>query len=250
MLQIARELSVPYRKVRSVLSKQNLIRSKKRILNQEFNWNYFDIIDTPEKAYFFGLIHADGCIHVTEENRLRFCINLKKEDGYLIYKLVQVLGLPRTKVKEIEFPNKTCSPQTSFQFSNQDFLLGLKEVKTSLGIAKVPTQLAPHFIRGVFDGDGTIYTKYSKKIHKYYYMGFIGNQDFFDYLNLHSPVKFKTRPINSPGIFRGEIWSKEDVLNFGEFIYQNSSVHMIRKHTKYLDAKFHYSSSTTKRKAP
>jgi hypothetical protein len=31
-----------------------------------YNEHFFDVIDTPEKAYFLGLMYSDGCVWHTE----------------------------------------------------------------------------------------------------------------------------------------------------------------------------------------
>ena len=249
VLTISKDSNLPYRRVWKKLNDANLIRTKKKIKDTEFNCNYFESIDSQDKAYFLGLIHADGCVHITKENKLRFVIALKEEDGYLIHKLAEVLELPRSKVGIVP-ASQTGGQQTRLQIANQSFISHIKDVKNSKIMDKIPPHLIPHFIRGVFDGDGTIYTKYSKRIHKYYYMGFIGNLDFLYFLQQHSPVKFKLRPTNSLGMYRSEIYSKDDVLKFGEFLYKDSIIHMNRKFNKFMDAKFQYCTSTTTWKTP
>lgn len=32
------------------------------MIRKKFNEDYFELIDTPEKAYFLGFIFADGCL--------------------------------------------------------------------------------------------------------------------------------------------------------------------------------------------
>ena len=48
------------------------------------NHNYFETIDTPEKAYFLGFLYADGSISNTVKNK-RVKINLAKKDIELLY---------------------------------------------------------------------------------------------------------------------------------------------------------------------
>lgn len=250
VLLVANKLNLPYRKVRNVLSKRNLIRSRIKIKDDEFECEYFYNIDTQEKAYFLGLFHGDGCVHITPQKGYRFCINLIEEDGYIIHKLLELLKLPRWKARRVIPSNGVSKPQISFQTGNKLFIQPLLNIKNYSVIEQVPKNLRNHFLRGVFDADGTIYTHYGKKVHKYYYMGYIGNEALIKIVSENSPVPFKWKPIKSKSIYRSEIYSKDNVLRFGEYLYKDSIIHLNRKYAKFIDAKFHYSSSTTTRKAP
>ena len=72
----------------------NLIISVKKvsrdIKNIDFNDNYFENIDTEEKAYFLGLIYSDG--NVRERNGKYYLnIELKREDKYILEKFASEL---------------------------------------------------------------------------------------------------------------------------------------------------------------
>lgn len=122
--------------------------------------NEFSAIDTPEKAYFLGLLYADGCIstsvsiYLTEEDKyileclqqnfpffnLRFVkrANNKNKDGFLLCKSSRILttdlikqGVPRRK-----------------SYEN----------KEQLFFPNIDRKLYSSFIRGFFDGDGSAFT--------------------------------------------------------------------------------------------
>ena len=46
----------------------------------DFNDNYFEIIDSEEKAYWLGFLLADGCVSTTHGNRVILQISSKDEE--------------------------------------------------------------------------------------------------------------------------------------------------------------------------
>lgn len=123
-----------------------------------YNKNYFDVIDTPTKAYWLGFLYADG--YVTSKNR--WGLELSYVDIEHMKNLIKCLEYSG----EIKIRNKN-------GFDNCFFLINNKHMTNSLidkGIVRNKTYclefpnkniLNPtfysHFIRGFFDGDGCIY---------------------------------------------------------------------------------------------
>jgi len=61
-----------------------------------YNEEYFKKIDSKDKAYFLGLLYADGNVyHGTESNkkqRNRIQITLNNDDAYILQKFLNYLG--------------------------------------------------------------------------------------------------------------------------------------------------------------
>ncbi len=71
-----------------------------------------------------------------------------------------------------------------------------------------------------------------------------------EWIQENCPIKArKVRHTTSKGISRLEYFSQNDLLDLFDYLYLNSTVHLDRKHSKFLDMKLNYSISTTKRKA-
>ena len=123
----------------------------KRLNN--FNDDYFEKIDTEDKAYFLGLLFADGNIY-TKRHRVQ--ITLVNEDAYILKKFADCIGytgkmyIDREKYSKLILPSKKmCDDLTK---------LGCTATK-SLSLkfpSGVPKHLLHHFIRGCFDGDGHV----------------------------------------------------------------------------------------------
>lgn len=121
------------------------------------NIEFFETIDNEEKAYFLGLMSADGYNCVKGGY---FTLGLKSRDVEIIELFQQALGsnYPYVKKEEKDF--------ITVQFNSvkmcQD-LANLGCVQAKSLILKFPTQeqvpehLIHHFIRGYFDGDGSVW---------------------------------------------------------------------------------------------
>jgi hypothetical protein len=118
-----------------------------------FNFDFFEEIDTPEKAYWLGFAFADGSLR---KNSLRFGLIVEGEKQLKkLISAVQYSGQARfTKngIYELDL--------THPKFAKDLREKGVIERKTwSVSYPKfLIDQLHRHFIRGVFDGDGTITT--------------------------------------------------------------------------------------------
>jgi hypothetical protein len=115
-----------------------------------FDNNYFDKIDTSNKAYVLGLFYADGNLH---KNTLQICLKDKELITFL--------------KKEFKTTNKIVRDKNYFrititgpQIPKQMNKLGIFERKSLIlkfpTEDQVPKQLIKDFMRGFFDGDGWI----------------------------------------------------------------------------------------------
>lgn len=142
----------------------NKVRQKYQWNKYFFNVNYFDSINTEEKAYFLGFLYADGCLYKPTR---KISIELQERDFELLEKFNKIINstYPITL-------NKKITPKTHIEkgyytwnvnnlhFSKRCEELGVVERKSLIlefpKENQVPRHLLRHFIRGFFDGDGTI----------------------------------------------------------------------------------------------
>jgi hypothetical protein len=133
-------------------------RSKKYSINE----NIFNFIDTEEKAYFLGLLYADGC----NSDSGYVTLSLIEEDKYILEKFKTFLDYSGP-ILDAKTNKKYKNSQKAFRlnFCNQkiskDLInLGCFQRKTfTLEFPtqkQVPESLLHHFVRGYFDGDGCI----------------------------------------------------------------------------------------------
>lgn len=126
-----------------------------------FNINYFNSINTPEKAYILGLLYADGNIN-QEINRVS--ISLQDIDKDILDEIKAVLEIEKPlrlidyNSKNKNWHNQYCLAVSNKHFANALFNHGLIP-KKSLVLKfprNLPLYLYPHFFRGYMDGDGNI----------------------------------------------------------------------------------------------
>ncbi len=121
------------------------------------NDNYFENIDTPDKAYFLGLLTADGSI-----NKNTICIYLQERDSGILRKFKDYIQTNSPLDKRIrKFPQSSLIGfhVTSPKIVNDLSKWGVVKNKTfKTYFPPIAEELWNHFIRGVFDGDGCIWT--------------------------------------------------------------------------------------------
>jgi hypothetical protein len=222
----------------------NIMTNKNKV-----NHCYFSNINTEEKAYFLGLLFSDGCLRPII-NSGRISLKLADPDIYMVEKLNTLL-CPENKInykdsytdlrgwnvkRSAEF---SCS---SKQLTKDLYNLGMLYQKYNGRILpKLSDILMPHFIRGIFDGDGCIAIK-QNKIFKTLSIGI-----YFPDLNFLSELQsyLKLQSINSYIQKNKTCYTLSfikdknvDKFNFLNYIYKNSSIYLNRKFDKYKTLNF------------
>ena len=130
--------------------------------------NYFSKIDTDIKAYFLGFIAADGNIR---KDFLKMRIELNIQDYSHLEKFRKSIQGENPIVESIRPKNHSCY----IDVNCKDFCLALnnlgitpkKSLTLKIDFSLIPKELRNHFIRGYFDGDGSI-NKYLREGKNYY----------------------------------------------------------------------------------
>lgn len=144
-------------------------RNGKRVY---FNENFFEKIDTAEKAYFLGLLYADGSVMIIKKSENGFShkivleLNTTDKDILIIFNRLlenknEVYDYQRMSeeykgVSKLRHMSRIIL-HSKKMYSDLD-RLGKKPMKTEtcLSIPNIPSELKSHFIRGYFDGDGSV----------------------------------------------------------------------------------------------
>lgn len=225
------EYGISDRHYKNVLNKHG-IQLKDKVQKYSFNENYFEKIDTEDKAYFLGFIVADGCIHGSSNN-LKI-IQKETEILYEFKKYIKFEGpIFTSKTKNIS--NIGVSSEKIINDLNN---LGIYSNKTmSVKFPNIPQKLLHHFMRGVFDGDGCVSIHKEKRIGKGGDRGQVnicsGSIDFID--------KYVDILVKMCGVKRNNIrqpkntyyvidWGGlSDVEKLYSFFYKDASVYLKRK---------------------
>ena len=134
--------------------------------------DFFHNIDTEEKAYWLGFIVADGWVAYGKNNSGELGIELKLSDIEHLKKFNKSInGNYKINIRERKSPFKEdatikmCGIRIySIQIVNDLCNFGVIPHKThQIKLADLNENLMPHFIRGYFDGDGSIYIRHKKQ---------------------------------------------------------------------------------------
>lgn len=235
---IAKELGISDVTVGYYLKKNNIQVSNQKY---KFDEHYFEKIDTENKAYFLGLIYADGCVYPLKNS---LAIKLTEEDSYILKKLKEEVNStkPLYKIKSqiIKGTDYIGKAQIKLELNSKILLENLKElgiVENKSLILKfpenIPEEFMKDFIRGYFDGDGCIYNSQNRIM-----LNFVGSEDFCKGLCswLQENLDITITPKKDK---RGNSWYLyilriKDVIKFCEFIYQDENcLKLVRKFIKF-----------------
>lgn len=223
--------------------------SKKYNIDETF----FEKINSSEKAYILGLIYADGNVTVGKKSVIR--ISLQEEDSELLHKINVVLGHTKPLEHSRRVKNETVYFTATLQITRHKMAEDLqrfgcvspKTKRISLPNFLEPS-LVPHFIRGYFDGDGSLYFtagQYRWSIR------FSGNQHFI--MSLH---EYLDRVLNidgyiyehKPTCYSITFWRADDILRLLGFIYSGATLYMSRKYNTYLEAINYYKTNKNRKR--
>ena len=210
--------------------------------------HYFDEIDTPNKAYILGFLYADG-----HNGMSKGTITMSLEEGD-----VQILEDIRRELKSdkpLEYLDYTNKHDFGYTYKNQ-YRLNIFNVHMCKALEKlgmVPNKslvltfpnlkkdLIPHFIRGYFDGDGSLGVGDIKKVElKPRVSVSITSTESFcnsivDIIQEELGVVARIADASCHnGITRAlYITKQKDAMKFLNWIYQDAEMYLNRKHEIY-----------------
>lgn len=212
--------------------------------------DFFERIDSEEKAYILGLLITDGYVVYPQRNTTHnphWGITLETKDKYILERIKELVGsnvkiVDRTRNRS-DLPNR----KTPITFESQLIITSSKMVEDlkkygivprktfTVGLTELDESLMPHLIRGIFDGDGCISGNS---------ISFVGN--------IHVISKLQNYLKSTLGIRRNKIHerinkekgyvssytfsfsSQIDVSKFYHYIYDNATIYLSRKKDKFV----------------
>lgn len=194
-----------------------------------YNKQFFNKIDTEEKAYWAGFIAADGNIR---KDFLKMRIELNIQDYSHLEKFKKSIEGNNPIKESIRSNNHSCY----IDVNCKEFCLALNELgitpKKSLNLQikfeLIPKELRNHFIRGYFDGDGSI-NKYQRKNKSYleWEISFISSKAFLS--QILDEIGKERNFYSCGNNFRITFKAKEDIKDIINYLYKDATIYMDRK---------------------
>lgn len=134
--------------------------NKETIGNKIYEYeNYFNTIDTYEKAYWLGIIASDGCVYKRNNGQKLLSISLQKNDKYLLKNFYKSINKNKATFiyEKDNFANIQIGSKTMYNsLSNYNIIPRKTWVYKPI---MLEDRLFFSYLRGYFDGDGTIIIK-------------------------------------------------------------------------------------------
>ena len=228
MSQISRKVGFSVTTIKDVIERNGrdkIIPNKKYSVDE----NYFEKIDTEEKAYWLGFLYADGWIRYKNENQIY--TGLLISDGDHVEKFAKAIKSNHKITKGNNYYRICIYNRT---FSNNLIKHGCMPNKSL--IIKYPNladDLITHFIRGYFDGDGSIISTKKTLSFTICSGSSIFLQSILDILNFILRKKYKIHKRNNQNLYSFLITNYDDIIKIQNYLFKDASIYLDRKKEKF-----------------
>ena len=190
-------------------------------------------------AYIFGIIMSDGCLKYEGRYRNRLAIRIGLND----YDMIETLHNYMCVGNKIYCQGK----QYSIKYRNEDsinFLMnyGLTERKSlTMRFPNLPHNILASFIRGYFDGDGSIVLTHTQ-YNTYGQVSFAsGSKDFliglqnvlFNNFNIKSTLYDDGHKDTSTMTLK--ITKRKEIDKLFDIMYKDANIYLERKYQKFIE---------------
>ena len=240
--QIEKDLKINTKTINFVLDKYEIKSRTNTEIHKKYTLDeqYFENINTPRKAYFLGLLYADGTV-----NNKRFSIALQEQDKHILESFLLELHSDRPLYfRNYKCKNENWSNQYVLSISNvamcQD-LMNLGVVPHKSLILDFPNEniLNPKFyssfLLGYMDGDGCIIKNEAR-------CTLVSTEQFCNKvkiilenkLNIHCSISYCHQNVDT-STRDLRISGKNQVMKFLDWIYSDSKYYLFRKYNIYQE---------------
>ena len=244
--ELIKTFKLTVRTPREIFKERNIcaLRRNRYTINEQ----YFKNIDTERKAYWLGYLFADGFIGDEKHNNIVF--SQKESCKYVLEQFA----------KDIEFTGKirvskpgpqtfnNAQSQIVVNFSSKIMANDLRKLNMFTCKSETMSELPPikdhfmrHFVRGYFDGDGSIIetfvNQYKDHIYNKYQWGIIGTPMFLTKIKNILPVKTYIYDSHTPTIKYLRTSGSKSIACLYDYLYENASFYLKYKHDIMQHAK-------------
>lgn len=228
----------------------------------KINEKYFDKIDCENKAYWLGFLWADGYISKRVRgnyNRLEYSLKLSVSeiDDAHLKKFIQDLSsdylIHYYKTNSQSFSTNKREARVlitnKYMVSNlyENFGIMPNRYNPDELIKNIPKQYHKAFIRGVFDGDGSLTLYLHKGKYKKMNVSFGGSEELLRFIESHlNDNLLHTNMMHKPYRRHKERDGNWRTLSYAgcrqgmkiiDYLYKDATIYLDRKYEKYLNYK-------------
>lgn len=232
--------------INSYLHENNLQRRNDKVRRYTIDESFFDSIDTQNKAYILGFLYSDGCNMLGKGT---VSISLQQGDRDILERMRKELKSTRP-LEFVEQSKRLSTDEYAFQdlWCLKFYSIHMCRALCALGVIPnkslqitfpsndiVPDNLMNHFIRGVFDGDGSINASATN-------ITITGTRSFCDgllnWLYCHNVVDYGR--VTDASCHNGvtsvlQILRKEQARRMCRWMYTDADLYLTRKFDRYIN---------------
>ena len=206
--------------------RRSLSEARRAACKYEIDEKAFENIDTREKAYWLGIMYTDGYICKAQEYTNYVGLSISEKDIDLLEKFKVFLKYSgEIKHYKVSSGYKIGTPYVRLRIGNNKLVAdlekwGVVEHKTKIinGMPDIPYKM--DFIRGVIDGDGSLYKRLPN-------IRICGNYDFLLSIAEYLQLPYRIRPDRS-------IWdlcyNTQESRYLEKVLYKDAPVYLNRKY--------------------
>lgn len=251
MEAIADSLNISFWTVWSALKLSNIDTSfhNRIVKTKNINEHYFKKLNK-NSAYLLGFLMADGYVRKTDSSHV-LGINLAPKDIEIL-EFIQKEICPNSDIKKY-FSNKNKKgKRISIKVYNKTIFDDLAQygiIPNKTGkeeLKNIPKHLGPHFLRGFFDGDGSIIfqqkilgDKRCRNLMKI----FCSNLSFIESLRNYFDIpigSIKSAKTKNGYLYTWHIQSIHDLFYMYEYMYSKGGFKLKRKYNKFKQLINHF----------
>jgi hypothetical protein len=202
---------------------------------RKYNFNEYFFNELNEKSsYWLGFLYADGSVRMKDGKSGELRVKLKDTDKEHIEKFLKDIECDKPIKCGVEGKSKFCSVTVySNLLVTRLFDLGCVNNKTQkIRLPKFSEPFMSHFIRGYFDGDGSI-SKVKNRPNSFN-VSICSNKSFNDdiisFLGYGKAYRYENYSVI-------KINKIMDIVNFKDYIYSNAVTLLERKLIKFKQIK-------------
>lgn len=249
-VRVAKEFGCSHSYVLKLLKDRNIPVIPQTIVQRKRNVNefFFETIDTEEKAYWLGFMYADGNVqwrgsksgHISitlkdKEHLERFNKSLESDYPVQSYVVKEGKGAGNTYYRVFITSKKLAEDLTKHGChanKTYDLTFPNKEIF-------VNKDLIRHFIRGYFDGDGSVFTSAEKHwrngtITNILHYRFCGTEDMMKGIQIELNLGGRLeKSKQSKCLYELMYKRKKKLIPFYLYLYKDATIYLDRKKEKF-----------------